>query len=101
MGKQIFHYTSADAFVSMVNTGGGIHGELTFWASSVYYMNDTSEMTVLYDELIKILPKIEKELNLADNLLSEIQSNFFLNNGLTIGGVVKDFFISVFLEMFM
>jgi len=92
MNKIVCHYTSSDAFVNMVNTGGGINGELTFWASSVYYMNDTSEMTVLYDELIKIMPKIEKELNLSDNLLSEIQSTSRLNNGLTIGDVVKDLF---------
>ena len=96
MGKQVYHYTSADAFVSMVNTGGGIHGELTFWASSVYYMNDTSEMSVLYGELIKIMPKIEEELNLSDNLLSGIQSTSLLNNRLTIGGVVKDFFFLCF-----
>lgn len=94
MEKYVYHYTSADAFVGMFSKEdvNKVDKELIFWASSVYYMNDTSEMTILYDELIKIMPKIEKELNLSDILLSEVQSTFFLNNGVTVGDTIKDLF---------
>ena len=71
-GNYIYHYTSSEAFVSMMHTNESDSKELAFWASNVYYMNDTKEITILYDELIKILPKIEKDLGLKDNLLSEI-----------------------------
>lgn len=94
MEEYVYHYTSADAFVGMFSKEdvNKVDKELIFWASSVYYMNDTSEMTVLYDELIKIMPKIEKALNLTDNLLSEVQSTFVLNNGVTVGDIIKELF---------
>jgi Protein of unknown function (DUF2971). len=66
--------------------------EFAFWASNVYYMNDTKEITILYDELIKILPKIENDLGLSDNLLSEIvfPDNFVEDK--SAEDIIKSFF---------
>ena len=68
--QYIYHYTSAEAFLGMIHSDDSIPKELSFWVSNVYYMNDTKEMTALYDELIKILPAIEKDLNLSGELFS-------------------------------
>ena len=55
-------------------------------------MNDTKEMTILYDELIKVLPKIENELGLSEKLFSEVllSSDDIQRN--LIGDRIKDLF---------
>lgn len=93
----LYHYTSSDAFVGMINGGKTITpntdytgGErsLLFWASSVYTMNDPSEMLYGYDivkEMIKKADKQNKYALLYDQIEVEEKS----------GKLLKDHFFNV------
>ena len=63
----LYHYTTVDAFVSMLKQmkDDGVD-YLTFWASNVHYMNDPHELEFFYDELIRIMPVLEDELNISN-----------------------------------
>lgn len=71
MDNSFCHYTSAEAFLSIISHFE--NQELTFWASNVYYMNDPKEMVCLYEEIQRVLPKVEKDLGYADMPLSKVQ----------------------------
>ena len=84
MRKLLYHYTSSEAFVSMIShakTNSIDELKLTFWASNVYYMNDTKEMTIICDKLKEVLPKIEKELGIDKNVFSQKDSLCYFVNG--------------------
>lgn len=64
----LYHYTSADSFVGMINGGKGVAlkdhaiGEecvLSFWANSVYTMNDPSEMMYGYEIVKQMIEKAD------------------------------------------
>ncbi|MBP5714542.1 MAG: DUF2971 domain-containing protein [Prevotella sp.] len=64
----LYHYTSADAFVGMINGGKAIASKcgskdieksLLFWASSVYTMNDPSEMFYGYDKVTEMIKRAD------------------------------------------
>lgn len=102
MNNSIYHYTSSEAFVSMIHTNKSNSKELAFWASNVYYMNDTKEMTILYDELIKVLPKIEKDLGLSDNLFSGLLLSPDDIQGKLLGDKIKHLFYGcIFREVYV
>ena len=70
----VYHYTSIDAFQDRLN---GIHKDteknkyfLTFWASSIYAMNDPMEFIYGFRLLWEtVLPEIETSLGIADSEL--------------------------------
>ncbi len=67
MKECVYHYTSVDAFEKMLREMKKRESnELTFWASNIHYMNDPNEMSFLYEELIKELPGLEKDLDIKD-----------------------------------
>lgn len=66
----LYQYTSAEAFVGMINGGKtmasksdskDIEKSLLFWASSVYTMNDPSEMFYGYDKVTEMIEKADKK----------------------------------------
>lgn len=66
--KLLYHYRSVEAFVGMINGGKTIASKsdhekidksLLFWASSVYTMNDPSEMLYGYDMVTKMINKAD------------------------------------------
>lgn len=63
----LYHYTTVDAFVSMLKQmkKDGVD-YLTFWASNVHYMNDPHELEFFYDELIRVMPMLEDDLKITD-----------------------------------
>ena len=67
----LYHYTTVDAFESILKKmrKDGVD-YLTFWASNVHYMNDPHELEFFYDELIRIMPEIEDDLNITDSRFS-------------------------------
>ena len=70
--EQVCHYSSIYSFEKMIQniTKRGNDYYLTFWASSIYAMNDPSEFIYGYNLLIKdILPSIEKELRIKEDRL--------------------------------
>lgn len=76
--KRIYHYTSMDVFFKMIDN---IKKDFfTFRAGSVYTMNDSQEMILGYNSLIKSLPRIEEKLNVNEcerilNLLQNSKNN--------------------------
>lgn len=70
MEELIYHYTSMECFLNMLDTfekNGS--KEFEFWASSIFYMNDSSEFYHGYDVLMEnYLPMIENEMQLPENL---------------------------------
>ena len=65
----LYQYTSSDAFVGMINGGKTVASKndsndkeksLLFWASSVYTMNDPSEMFYGYDKVTKMIEKADE-----------------------------------------
>lgn len=69
----LYHYTTVDVFVRMLKKmkKDGVD-YLTFWASNVHYMNDPYELEFFYDELMRVMPMIEDELNITDFRFSAI-----------------------------
>lgn len=66
----LYHYRSVDAFVGMINGGKSIASKsdpeeieksLLFWASSVYTMNDPSEMFYGYKKVNEMLERADKK----------------------------------------
>lgn len=102
MGNLLYHYTSADAFVSMLNHAkANSSKELAFWASNVYYMNDTKEMTIVFEELERVLPKIEEVLGITENAFSKIDFLRYIENNKVIE-VIKNFFYErIFREVYV
>lgn len=77
----LYHYTSIDTLVNLLNsyrvnkeakTNNNSKDSLTFWASSIYYMNDPSEMKYGDDFLRKSIPALEKWAGLDTRLLDII-----------------------------
>lgn len=70
MEELIYHYTSMECFLNMLDTfekNGS--KEFEFWASSIFYMNDSSEFYHGYDVLMEnYLPNIEDEMRLPENM---------------------------------
>jgi hypothetical protein len=67
MEENVYHYTSVDAFVSMLKKmKEKDSNELVFWASNVHYMNDPNELSFLYDELMNAMPELERDLEIKD-----------------------------------
>lgn len=59
--KRIYHYTSLDAFIKILS---GIEDDsFIFRAGSVYTMNDSQEMILGYENIMKYLPCVEEKLN--------------------------------------
>lgn len=66
----LYQYTSTDAFVGMINGGKAIASKkeskdieksLLFWASSVYTMNDPSEMMYGYDKVKEMIERADEK----------------------------------------
>lgn len=66
----LYQYTSAEAFVGMINGGKtiasnnspkDIEKSLLFWASSVYTMNDPSEMFYGYDKVTEMIKRADEK----------------------------------------
>lgn len=66
----LYHYTSTDAFVGMINGGKALVSKdmsfgkekvLSFWANSVYTMNDPSEMMYGYGIVKEMIEKADKK----------------------------------------
>lgn len=70
--KRIYHYTSMDTFYKLIE--GIKDGYFTFHAGSVYTMNDSQEMILGYEKILKYLPCVEEKLNLKQE---EKLFNFF------------------------
>ena len=104
MKEKVYHYTSVDAFLSMLDQMDKNNKEsskhmLTFWASNAFYMNDPSEMISIYDKYTKVLPKIEKKLKIKDNPFSMIQFN--TSNGVEMEKIIKSIFMSLYKYSFV
>jgi len=92
----LYQYTSTDAFVGMINGGKalaskrdsiGIEKSLLFWASSVYTMNDPSEMFYGYDKVKEMIERADKKKILTSYYnqivitdYSEEQKKFFMDH---------------------
>ena len=71
--KLLYHYTSIDALCSILNEyrKQRTTGNLVFWASSIFTMNDPHEMTYGAEVLEILLPVIEKLFGLpSENSLN-------------------------------
>lgn len=69
MEKQVrdnlgYHYTSIDSCMSIFNSIE--NGKFKFHASSIFSLNDPTEMEYGYREICNLLPEIEKELSISD-----------------------------------
>lgn len=62
---ELCHYTSLEGFQGMLDSISYKDNEpvVNYWASSIFAMNDPEEMMHGYDCIWKVLPLIEKELN--------------------------------------
>ena len=59
-----YHYTSVDSFIKIFD---GIENEkIKFHASSIFSLNDPTEMEYGYREIMKKLPQIEEEFSISD-----------------------------------
>lgn len=102
--NDLFHYTSTDAFVKMLEKKRkDKSSDLTFWASNIHYMNDPHEMEFLYDELNTILPELESELGIDETPFSAFDFSKNIPNGLYIdfdndfkGQIFNNIFKSVY-----
>ena len=79
--ETVCHYTTIESFLKMVENISCHEGKccLTFWATSIYAMNDPSEFLYGYNLLKEsVLPGIEKELGITENSLklSNVWNNF-------------------------
>lgn len=79
----LYHYTSLDTLVCLLNANKANKNTdnrttpkrcLTFWASSIYSMNDPLEMKYGDDFLRKIIPALEKSIGLDMKLLDIIDN---------------------------
>ena len=61
-----YHYTSIQTIMKIIDDADDEY--IKFHASSVFSLNDPSEMMFGYKEIMRLLPKIEKELNITDPL---------------------------------
>lgn len=66
MGDLICHYTTLEVLLSLLRNAED--KKLTFWASSIYSMNDPTEFMYGYDICMDILQKVEKRLKVSDKL---------------------------------
>lgn len=66
----LYHYRSADAFIGMINGGKTVSSKsnseeieksLLFWASSIYTMNDPSEMLYGYDIIKRMIERADEK----------------------------------------
>lgn len=78
--EHIYHYTSIEAFDKMlINMKKEGTSNLMFWASNIHYMNDPHELEFIYDELIKVLPEIEREIGIKEFPISSFEEHDMLN----------------------
>lgn len=97
--EHIYHYTSIEAFDKMLkDMKEAGTSNLKFWASNIHYMNDPHELEFIYDELIKVLPEIEREIGIKEFPFSSIFS-MNSNQGFTID-FLKDIRDNVFNRIF-
>lgn len=63
----IYHYTSVDAFQSIMKSYRSSEDKenLVFWASNILSMNDPTEMQMGFNAIMKYLPRIEDELKVV------------------------------------
>lgn len=61
--ERMYHYTSLDTFFNILLGMKGDH--FTFYAGSVYTMNDYKEMQIGYNCIKKYLPEIEQKLKIG------------------------------------
>lgn len=66
MGDLICHYTTLEVLLSLLRNAED--KKLTFWASSIYSMNNPTEFMYGYDICMDILQKVEKRLKVSDKL---------------------------------
>jgi hypothetical protein len=59
-----YHYTSVDSFMKMLD--GVENGVFRFQASSIFSLNDPTEMIYGYKEIAKLIPQFEEELSIKD-----------------------------------
>ena len=59
-----YHYTSVDSFMNILD--GIENGKFKFHASSIFSLNDPTEMEYGYQEICKLLPIFEEELSIKD-----------------------------------
>lgn len=97
--EHIYHYTSIEAFDKMLKEmkEAGT-SNLKFWASNIHYMNDPHELRFIYDELIKVLPEIEREIGIKEYPFSAFLS-INSNQGITVD-FIKDIRDNVFNRIF-
>ncbi|MBQ9204053.1 MAG: DUF2971 domain-containing protein [Prevotella sp.] len=64
----LYHYTSIDSFVGMVESARKSNGNdhLVFWASSIFAMNDPMEFKYGIDLIKKLVEKYEEEKQIAN-----------------------------------
>jgi len=70
--QDVYHYCSIPTFLEMIKniSKKGNDYYITFWASSIYAMNDPSEFNYGYSLLMKsLLPAIEKKIEIKDDNL--------------------------------
>ena len=60
-----YHYTSVESFIKMID--GIENNNIIFHASSIFSLNDPTEMKYGYEKIMKILPEIEEELGINDD----------------------------------
>lgn len=58
----VFHYTNAGTLASMLSNTSKEEALMTFWASSVSYMNDPTETEYGIEKMLEVLPDVEQEL---------------------------------------
>lgn len=86
--EKVYHYTSAEAFDSMLRKMKDKKStELVFWASNIHYMNDPNEMSFLYDKLVDMLPELEKDMD-----IKEMPFSMFLSLGKNQQSISLDLF---------
>lgn len=91
MAIDLYHYTTVDAFKSMLDQMKNDKSEdLTFWASNVHYMNDPRELEFFYDELNRILPELENELDIKGIRFSAFSQLKNTPVGIDIDKDIKD-----------
>lgn len=91
LAVDLYHYTTVDAFKNMLEKMKKDKSEdLTFWASNVHYMNDPRELEFFYDELTRILPELEDELDIKDFRFSAFSQLKNAPVGIDIDKDIKD-----------